>query len=547
MKNIFFLILLILSSKIFPQVENISAEDEVYPFLKMLYLKGSIKKYDDNMLPLSKGAVLSLLNEAELNKNLLSNTESKYLEQELKKISSPSGTYSILNSNSNEISLSSDTSFIFLYFAKDSSSTIFVNPIIENQFIYSFEQNSSTNLFNLGGKISGTYDNFLGFYLSVSNGVASGNRSIADLNKTILQNFTFNNTKINYFDNTEGYIRIQKGDLGIQAGRERVLMGRGINRMFLSTNPPIFDFLRFNFSFGILSINSLHGWLVQPTYSTYDSLLQATIKNKNSKFIAIDRVAIDPNNNLSFGITQTIIYANRPFELAYLNPFLFWESAQRSLNDLDNSFLAFDVRYKIKNGLELYSVINFDDIDFKTIKTEGFGSIQTRFAFQLGLNIAYPLLPQNLIFTTEYFVLRPYVYSHIGSGESLTYTNNTFELGPDFQPNSIRISNHLLWYITNRFNISCEYDNTRHGNNIYDISGNLLRNVGGNINDFFREGDSRITKILDGQLETINNYKVEFEYEFKLGFYLNLHYEYLESSLNPNENYVWCSFRFKIF
>src|ERR1035437_226731 len=548
------LLLILLQTSNLSQVENVPADNYVYDFLKVLSVKGIITGYDDMVLPLSKRTITNFLVEAEQKKILLSENEKNLLDRLKIKLDIKDNNSSVLftdvfPSGLNLFFSKDKTKYFYSY--KDSSLNIYLNPIFEDKFIYSQDKNSNANLFNFGGKLYGSYSDWFGFYASASNGIQSGDRSAAELDPTINQSFTFNNTQINYFDHTEGYARLEKGKISLQIGRQRILWGRGINKLIISDNAPIFDFIKFSASFSIFSIDFLHGWLVQPPNYTFDSINNIYIKNKDPKYIAVSRLGVSPSNNLSFGVTQTIIYANRPVELAYLNPFLLFESAQRSMNDLDNSFLAFDAKVRVINGLEISSIINFDDIDFKTITTDGFGGIQTRYGWDINMNLTNPLLPENLSFIFDYLVLRPYMYSHYDVvGESILYTNNGYLIGPGLQPNSIEISLKANYIFTPDLILQVAYNNIKHGNNIYDQNGNLVRNVGGDIFQFFRSGDSRRTYILDGVLDVTNKISFNLEYEFTLGFYLGFQYDYISFNKgdleNKKENNFWGVFRYNI-
>ena len=544
---------MLLQTSNFSQVENVPVDNYIYDYLKVLSVKGIITGYDDMVLPLSKRTITNYLAEAEKNKILLSENEKNLLDRLKIKLDIKENTAEV---NFTDVFPSSVGQFLrkdkakYFYSYKDSSFNIYLNPILEDKFIYSQDKNSTANLLNLGGKIYGSYADWFGFYLSATNGVQTGDRSVAELDQAVNQSFAFNKTGTNYFDNTIGYVRIEKGKIGLEIGRERILWGRGINKLFISNNAPVFDFLKFNASLGIFRIDFLHGWLVQQPTFTWDTVLNNYVKNKNPKYMAIGRLGVAPSNNFFFGFSQVIIYANRPLELAYLNPFLFLESAQRSLNDLDNSFIAIDMKYRVIHGLELSSVINFDDIKFSTIKSEGFGSIQTRYAWQANLMMSNPLLPENISIIMDYLIIRPYMYSHYGIGESLTYTNNGYMIGPNLQPNSIEFSLKLNYIWNPDLILSLNYDNIRHGSNIYDSNGNLYRNVGGDVFDYFRLVDSRNTTILDGIRDLTNKISFNLEYEFSLGFYLGFQYDnttVIKSGIQVRkENNFWGIFRYNI-
>jgi hypothetical protein len=78
----------------------------------------------------------------------------------------------------------------------------------------------------------------------------------------------------------------------------------------------------------------------------------------------------------------------------------------------------------------------------------------------------------------------------------------------------------------------------------------LVRNVGGDVFQYFRLGDSRRTYILDGILDVTNKISFNLEYEFILGFYLGFQYDYIsfdKSGLdNKKENNLWGVFRYNI-
>ena len=335
---------------------------------------------------------------------------------------------------------------------------------------------------------------------------------------------------------------MEKGIVSFQLGRERVLWGTGyINRLILSENPPPFDFIRFNISYKSLSYNFLHGWLVQkPTFTFIDSLA-GNFKNKGSKYIAMSRIGFAPGNKLSLGITQMIIYSNRPVEAAYLTPFMFFESAQRSLNDLDNSFLSFDGRYLITNGLEVNSSIIFDDLNFKRLSKGEWNANNNGTAWQVGAIVTNPLLMNDLIFKIEYVQIRPYMFSHPGLRGALTYTNNGYLLSPDIQPNSTLFSTEIDYRFSKELYAQLNYSHELHGNNIYDSQGNLVRSVGGDVFQNLTLYDSYYANLLAGDRETTDIFTLSLKYEFLYGFFADLSYQYYNRSYDnmKNSNHIF--------
>ena len=542
------------------QVDNVPANNPVYAFLKQMQVQGILKDYSDIILPLSRKKVLEDLEEIDANKTKISETDREYLERLKEKLNYyEEKKVSLIKSDS------SISSSIFDNFPSDFSKNLFtdsekhlysyngggisfyINPIAEYKYISSSFYKNNASLLNIGGVFRGSYDGWLGFSLLGSNGTVLGDRDVAELDQEVAQSYTFNSTKINYFPYTEGYVRLEKGIASFELGRERVLWGTGyINKLILSNNPPPFDFIRFNISYKSLSYNFLHGWLVQkPTFTFIDSLA-GNFKNKGSKYVAMSRLGFNPGNKLSLGITQMIIYSNRPVEAAYLTPFMFFESAQRSLNDLDNSFLSFDGRYLITNGLEINSSIIFDDLNFKRLSKGEWNGSNNGTAWQSGAIITNPLLINDLVVKLEYIQIRPYIFSHPGLKGALTYTNNGYLLSPDIQPNSTLFSAEIDYRFSREFYVRMNYNHELHGNNIYNSNGDLIKNVGGDVFQNLTIYDSEFANLLDGERERTDIFTLSLDYEFLYGFYANLTYQYrnrVSDSINTTNNVLSASVR----
>ena len=530
------------------QVETVPAGHPVYQFLKRMYLSGVLKNYDDVILPLSQKQVIKDLAEIDSSRNVLNSTDKAFLKRMEEKLGMNIKS-SAVNIFDNFPSLLTHNILVdnekHLYSYRDSSIKFFIDPVLDFKYLYSSKYINNSTLLDIGGIFRGDYDGWFGFYVKGSNGTQLGNRDVAELDRRVAQSYTFNNTKINFFDGTSGYARFHKGILSLELGRERILWGTGlINKMILSNNPPLFDFVKFDVSYKKFRYDFLHGWLVQPPVITHVDSLNQDFKSKPSKYIAISRLGYQANERLSLGVSQMIIYANRPFEAAYLNPFLFWESAQRSMNDLDNSFLTFDGRYLPIPGTEMSSSIIFDDINFSRLFKGEWAASNNGVEWQFGAMISSPILPEEMTFTLEYMQARPYIFSHPGKNESLTFTNNGYLLGTNMQPNSTRLSAKLTYRFTEKLYSEITYSRTFHGNNIYDSNGNLIRNVGGNIFDYFTWGDSYYSYLLDGNREVTDNLQLNLTYELTYGFYWNVVYNFSGDKLNSvikSNNIFWSS------
>jgi hypothetical protein len=536
--NICLLIILFIQPLSLSQVENIPVENTVYDFLKIMQIKGIIQEYDDFLLPLSRQEISDLIRTIKGKERELSRIESEILDIFIKKFNVNDKPSSLLSNSSGGI--------VNLFYYSDSLINLTVNPILGARSLSVLNENANNaSIFKLGGHLYGSYDDWFGFLLAGTNEVVFGSREAALRELSIAQSFTFNDTKINFADYTSGYIRLKKEGLSLQLGRERLLLGSGYNnRMVLSHNPPIFDFIRFNFDHKYFNYKFLHGWLVQPKMLIpVDSIF--SVGEKLSKYIALSRLGFNPSSRLKLGISQFIIYANRPFELAYMNPFLFWESAQRSMNDLDNSFLSFDARFLLTEGMEINSSIIFDDIHFERLFKDGWNIVDNRNAWNAGIILSEPVIFSNLSLSLDYVQVRPYMFSHPGIGEMLTFTNNGYQLGIPYKPNSAALDIKATYLISPILTANVQFDYYLHGDNIRNSEGDLVKNYGGDILEYHTYWDSGKVYLLEGNLS--KQYLVTLGLSYELINFLYLNFSYSNFSGLNSENIFRLSMNYEIF
>ncbi|MDP3147693.1 MAG: hypothetical protein Q8N83_01060 [Ignavibacteria bacterium] len=516
-KNIWF-VFLMFSTLTFSQNLSVNPNHPVYDFLNQLRVKNILTNYDDVVLPLTRGEIYSELQKAKDSLHLFSESDKEKLNLFLQYFPS---VRKVNNSFWGGDSLTLKQHFFsvdenFAYLFQDSLFSFTFAPIVTTKNILfddSNEKGRTSFLVTYGGAFSLEYDDWFACYLEAWNGFQTGDRIASQTDQRVNQSFSFNHTGLNYFDQTSGYVTVKKNIFKLQVGRERVFWGvNSYEQSILNSTPQIFDFIKFDIAYKQFSYKFLHGWLVQPSATVYVDSLRYDVKNKNPKYIVTSRFGYQPFANLSLGIGQTIIYGNRPVELAYLNPFLLWESAQRSLNDLDNSFLHIDARYRPWNGLEMNGTFTFDDINFNFLKKDKWNSAGNRIAWQLGFAAAVPFLSERLMVYGDHVQIRPYTYSHPNGGEALTYTNNGFPLGLNLQPNSAMTSIKLVYDFSAKLSSYFLFRHVIHGDNILDKNGNVIRNVGGSIFLSTRFFDSQVANFLDGEKVVTNSCKMNLRY-----------------------------------
>ncbi|NOX18119.1 MAG: hypothetical protein GXO87_07550 [Chlorobi bacterium] len=531
-KNIF--ILFFISSLIYAQSDLIPVENKVYSFLKRMQVQGVVPSYDDIVIPKSRNEIrryLSLIEKSELTRIDLATV--KYYLTTISNLSkdglSATGEKRIHAGEH----LASDNENYF-YFYSDSLLNFSVQPILSWNYLTSNQENhkGATHYFTFGGKLKLNYKNFLSFNIEGWNGTQYGNRETAKLDRRIAQSFTFNDTELNNFDGTSGFVNFEKGIFSLRIARERVLWGNSsVNRATFSETPQLFDHAAMSIQYKSFRYDFIFGWLVMPTNSFFVNDTVGNIKRKPSKYIAVSRLGFNPGKRVKLGVTQKILFSNRPIEAAYFLPFIYWESAQRSMGDLDNSFLELDARWLITNGMELYANINFDDLNFDFYKSSEWNTIRNRMAWQAGFNFASPLLPDGMSAAVDYMQIRPFTFSHPEIGEALAYTNNGYPLGVNVQPNSTLFTFAVDYTFTPKITAQIRYDNYLHGANEYNENGEVIRNVGGS---YFLSYNLLIPEsayLLDGILEVRNIYTLKFMYRFSYNLGIEFQFNHLREEI----------------
>ncbi|MDI6802685.1 MAG: capsule assembly Wzi family protein [Bacteroidota bacterium] len=532
-----FALLLFLWSISYSQTENVPANHPIYSFLKRMELKNIISNYHDAVLPLSRQDVAHFIVQVQENKTQLTNTENNFLndyliefEFDIKK--SLDNSFSLFGGSNDVVSGMVRGTFHdqekHIYTYSDSILSVFVNGLINIDFRRSTGDglHAKASFVEVGPRLRGTIYDKLGYYFQLTNAQFWGNREVLQRDKRISQSYALSTPEAKNFDFVEGYLRYDAGIISAQVGRERVLWGNSYgDKLFISDYHRVFDAVRMDAEYKNFKYTFLHGWLLGKPGK------YLPLNNGDSepivadKYIAAHRFEFAINNYLDLGIQELSIYSNRSVDLGYLNPLTFFESVQRSRQERDNGFLAFDIQVRPFQGYEIQSTLFFDDIEIPKLGKDRW---ENKYALQFGLMAVDPLNIPNTNLMIEYTRVDPYMFSHNRSREN-EYSSNNVLLGTQIGPNAESWFFKLDHFFSNRLTLTTQFEIQWSGENSYDSSGILFTNVGGNFLQPFRDGlDKPPTKFLDGILnkkyigqfyvsyEIINDVWFDLKYEWNL-------------------------------
>lgn len=541
------------SSQIFSQAENVPVSHPVYVFLKRMEVKDLIERYRDAILPISRREIGRFLSEVDTHRHTLTRSETGWLDDFLSEFKfdisgSSDGFHSLIDGNEptfgSAVAQSVSNREKFLYFTADSSIAIFTNALLDldgRRIKGDALGSNHTEFLQLGGRIRGTLYGKLGFYARATNAQFWGSRELLERDPEISQSNNLVTADAQNFDFSEGHVRFDAGLVSLELGHERVLSGNGIDqKLVLSENARAPDLIRADFKYKGLSYTFMHAWILG-TRSTlsftlpFDSSYQFAEPTNADKYLASHRLGLSLPGLFEVGFQEIYIYSNRSVDLAYLNPFVLLESAQRARGERDNGLWAIDIKTFFLPGAQFIGTILFDDIRFGELFGDKWGD---RHAVQVGFIYADPFTIPNTTLMVEYTRVEPWVFAHDRSRDN-SYTSNGANLGPRIGPNAESWFLRLDWIPLRNLFLSGRVFIERKGLNVYDSGGNLIKNVGGDEFVPHRTTDSNTRIFLDGQRRDYRRLQLLATYEFVNQIWLDgrIEHEMLEDGGFPaNKN-----------
>ncbi len=539
----FAVILCFLSFNIlYAQVEDVQVVHPVYDFLLHAETRGFLPHYSHASLPLPRNQVIEALKMIRAHYDELDNWEKSTLlrfETEFEIVDRTNAVVFYSSSDSNEVLSSrmfgNDEKFIYHY--KDSATNVNILPLGSIDYMRSIEESRSDYVLlgNLGLRLHGTIGGVLGYYLQATNGtVISGKKYVALEDRKLSRNVKFAYLNSD-FDFSESHVRFEYNWFYASIGRETRLLGSGINqRLVLSSNAPPEDALSVGARFGSFEYRYTHSSLLALSESDFEFGVRAFIPQKYS---ATHRFALKPKwGEIAFW--ESVIYSDRNPDLAYLNPLSFFKNLEHSLHDRDNSMMGGDITIRPFDGLQLKGSYLLDDIIFGEI---GKGFWSNKSAYNAGFIFA---LPGAIDVGAEYARVEPFTFSHFNKQNSMT--NDSVLYGTYLLPNSDEFSLLIHWWWGNRYPVSVKFAYMRHGRNIYDSNGNLIKNVGADPLQTNRSEDPRYVTFLAGDKLYLSTLELRAGWEIIRGFNLQGLYS-LISQNNEITHRFRLSFRFQDF
>ena len=514
-------------------------EHWVYDLIDKLEIKGNISIALNDTRPMTRDDVIKTLQSIE-NEALLNRIEKQQISQ-LKqawymdwKQDSPKNTRWNKLSRSRYVDpwlpdlILSDG--VHILAARTGPLKLYANPVIIRSRRYATADTLQKTEYEFsdgnGFVLWGTIGSF-SFFSDVRDTRDYGNRSYPQGNSTAFGlGFVQGSKGQMYHDETTAYVTYHNTNLDIMYGKAKNQWGPGrTGQLMLSDAATSYDQIKLQLSLPRLKYTSMLAWLKHYTPEYYAG-------NAQTKLLAAHRIEFTPWNWLELGLQESVVYSGRTFEPAYLNPVMFFRSAEHYLGDQDNALMGLTVNFKIPRRIRIYSELLIDDLTTGKLGTGYYGN---KYAYLLGLRHVEPFSIPNLAIIAEYVRIRPWVYSHKQTITSYQHFNTPmgYRTGPHAQSMTVNFS-YTPHY---RMGLNIEYKT-------FSKFGNSELNTGGDMNRPAVQGDPLYINFGDGVKTLTSSICLNVSYQFALGLYLRGGYAHHmadtdhNSSVNRSEWYL---------
>lgn len=430
--------------------------NEVYNFLSRFAQKGYIE-FNDNIRPLGKNYIKSMLDSLGVRSMELSGTEKKELafyEQEY----TPDIRKRVMSARDNDFRVEGDPVGTLAY--QGGSGKSIVQTGIGGNFWGSFGKHWGFQLSVESLNLSGTGLD-TGYYKTLAAGAATG--------PVLINAFTKNSQ--NYLD-LRGHISYSFKNGSISVGQDYLLWGYGESgRIVLSDKAPTYPYIRLDLQpLPWLRFNYVHAWLqsglVDSSQSyTIPSGINGGIRQVDiQKFMAQHSLEFRLKRGLFFTLGESVIY-NDNLNIGYLIPIMFFKAVDqitgaRSIDRGSNGQFFFQLlsRNQIKNT-QLFATLFVDEIKTSAIFNK------TKQRNQLGYTVGISRTDiggiRYLTLGAEYTRIRPFVYRNFLPGQD--YSQAGYALGDWMGNNADRLCVFAKYTPLPRLKLQAQYSHLRKG------------------------------------------------------------------------------------
>jgi hypothetical protein len=233
----------------------------------------------------------------------------------------------------------------------------------------------------------------------------------------------------------------------LEAGKDRHFLGDGQRSLLLSDYAPEYPYGMITAQVWRLRYICLYSFM-QDRYPDPYQRSDRFPKNATTHYLAINL-----GNKFEAGVFESIIFqgkdtmVRRGYDIAYLNPIIFFRPVEYGLGSADNALMGLNLRYTPVKGLSFYGQFVLDEFFLKEIRADlkhafnkndttlTYGWWANKYGFQVGFKLRDPFGLQGLRAAAEINVVRPYTYAHGAVPQNYAHQNHPLAhpLGANFR------------------------------------------------------------------------------------------------------------------
>jgi hypothetical protein len=331
---------------------------------------------------------------------------------------------------------------IDLYYYKDSLFSFTVNPILGYSY-FANNNGSASHRWN-GGEVYGYAGKHFAFYFSLRdngiNNVLSTASYLTQLPGANYKPYQGTNNVRTDFDETRGSISFGWKWGSVSLAKDNFTWGNNYNGAnIFSGRQPSFAYLSFKMAPAKwFEFNYVHGGLISMVLDSTRIYGAGSALRKNfiPKYLAASLATFKPAKFFYISAGNSIVYADKYIQPMYLIPFLFYPSADHTMNASganslgENSQMFLDLSLRAIPKTHIYGTWFIDELNFGKMFDRARHT--NLFSFKAGIRITN--LIRNTSFTFEYTRTHPWTYVHPIA--STVYSSNNYSLGHYLGQNS---------------------------------------------------------------------------------------------------------------
>lgn len=296
-----------------------------------------------------------------------------------------------------------------------------LNPVV--YVTGGYEKNFGTQMLNTRGfELRGIIDKKIGFYTFFTD------------NQTLAPSYVYDFVTSQRAMPGEGFLKIDPSRPGyvdfisargyfnfnatkhiaVQFGHDKNFIGNGYRSLILSDFSSPYTFLKLNTK--IWKINYMN--LFTEMFASGQIPGDLPIPKK---YVNYHHISLNLFKNFNLGIFEAVAMRGRSkdstkagqFDIAYLNPIIFYRSIEQQLGSPDNAILGMDFKWNFLRHFSLYGQVVLDEFVIDHVRA-GDGWWANKQAMQGGLKYIDAFGLKNLDLQGEINHVRPYTFAHRG-------------------------------------------------------------------------------------------------------------------------------------